>query len=76
VKFINLIGVKPGRDAELVGRSGSEQGHARKSLMAYSKLAITDVQQGYNKNNHHLITSTLWGAALLVLPKESIEAVR
>jgi hypothetical protein len=44
--------------------------------MAYSKLAITDVQQGYNKNNHHLITSTLWGAALLVLPKESIEAVR
>ncbi|PDX97056.1 hypothetical protein COM13_24200 [Bacillus pseudomycoides] len=46
---IDLIGAESGRDAELVGRSGSGQGHGRKSLEVYSKLAITDAQQGYNE---------------------------
>ncbi|MEH7483538.1 hypothetical protein V7157_21235 [Neobacillus drentensis] len=49
VNFIDLIGAEPGRDTELVGRSGSGQGHGRKSLEVYSKLAITDAQQGYNE---------------------------
>ncbi len=69
VNFIDLIGAESGRDAELVGRSGSGQGHGRKSLEVYSKLAITDAQQGYNEVINNLITSTLRVvSASLVLP--------
>jgi len=69
VNFIDLIGAESGRDAELVGRSGSGQGHGRKSLEVYSKLAITNAQQGYNEVINNLITSTLRVvSASLVLP--------